>query len=82
MAASQARLLTITARLNNIELQSQNISNAKIRLANATDQASDKYVKALNKTQYLFNTYNANGDIVSYDLSGAALTQYGELKNQ
>ena len=82
MAASQARLLTITARLNNIELQSQNISNAKIRLANATDTASDKYVKALNKTNYVYNNYNLSGQLVSTNLTGAALTQYGELKNQ
>lgn len=82
MAASQARLLSITARLNNIELQSQNISNAKLRLADSTDKASDKYVKALNKTHYLYNTYNASGDVVSTALTGAALTNYGELKNQ
>ena len=82
MAASQARLLSITARLNNIELQSQNISNAKLRLADSTDAASDKYVKALNKTHYLYNTYNASGDVVSTALTGAALTNYGELKNQ
>jgi len=82
MAASQARLLSITARLNNIELQSQNISNAKLRLADSTDAASDKYVKALNKTHYLYNTYNATGDVVSTALTGASLTNYGELKNQ
>ena len=82
MAASQARLLSITARLNNIELQSQNISNAKIRLANATDTASDKYVRALNKTNYVYNNYNVAGQLVSQNLTGTALTQYGELKNQ
>ena len=82
MAASQARLLSITARLNHIELQSQNISNAKIRLSDDTQDASDAYVKALNKTQYLYNYYNTSGDTVSQQLTGAALTQYGELKNQ
>lgn len=82
MAASQARLLSITTRLNHIELQSQNISNAKIRLSDDTQDASDAYVKALSKTQYLFNNYNSSGDLVSQSLTGAALTQYGELKNQ
>ena len=33
MAASQARLLTITARLADNELKSQSINNAKMRLA-------------------------------------------------
>lgn len=82
MAASQARLLTITARLNHIELESQNLSNAKIRLSDSTQKASDKYVKALNKTEYLYNTYNAKGEMITQDLTGAALTNYGELKNQ
>lgn len=82
MAASQARLLSITARLNHIELQSQNISNAKIRLSDDTQEASDAYVKALNKTQYMYNSYNMSGDLVSQNLTGAALTEYGELKNQ
>lgn len=82
MAASQARLLTITARLNHIELESQNLSNAKIRLSDNTQRASDKYIKALNKTEYLYNTYNAKGEMITQDLTGAALTNYGELKNQ
>lgn len=82
MAASQARLLTITARLNHIELESQNLSNAKIRLSDNTQKASDKYIKALNKTEYLYNTYNAKGEMITQDLTGAALTNYGELKNQ
>ncbi len=82
MAASQARLLTITARLNHIELESQNLSNAKIRLSDNTQKASDKYIKALNKTEYLYNTYSAKGEMITQNLTGAALTNYGELKNQ
>lgn len=82
MAASQARLLTITARLNHVELESQNLSNAKIRLSDSTQKASDEYIKALNKTEYLYNNYNEAGEFVSTNLTGAALTTYGELKNQ
>lgn len=82
MAASQARLLTITARLNHIELEAQNVSNAKIRLSDKTQEASDEYIAALNKTEYLYNYYDGSGEKISMSLTGSALTTYGELKNQ
>ncbi len=82
MSASQARLLTITARLNHVELESQQLSNSKIRLSDSTQRASDEYIKALNRTEYLYNTYNSAGEKVTQVLTGAALTNYGELKNQ
>ena len=74
MSASQARLLSITTRLNHIELESQNVSNSKIRLSQKTQDASDKYIKALNSTQLLYNTYDASGEQISQSLTGAALT--------
>ena len=58
------------------------MSNAKIRLSDSTQKASDKYVAALNKTEYQYNYYNAAGEKITMDLTGAALTEYGELKNQ
>lgn len=82
MAASQARLLTLTARLNHIELESQGVTNSKIRLSDKTQQASDEYIKALSKTELLYSTYNSQGEIVNQKLTGAALTTYGSLKNQ
>ena len=82
MSASQARLLSITARINHVELETQYLSNAKIRLSDSTQKASDKYVAALNKTEYQYNYYNAAGDKITMPLTGAALTTYGELKNQ
>ena len=82
MAASQARLLTITARLNHVELEAQNVSNAKIRLSDKTQEASDEYIEALNKTEYLYNYYDGSGEKISMSLTGSALTTYGELKNQ
>ena len=40
MSASQARLLSLTARLSDNEHSGQNISYAKIRLADQTEQAN------------------------------------------
>lgn len=82
MSASQARLLTVTARLNHIERESQSATNSKIRLSSKTQQASDEYIKALNRSDLLYSTYNAQGDIVNEKLTGNALSFYGPLKNQ
>ncbi len=48
LAASQARLLTLTSRLSSIELREQMLANSKILLANDSEEVSNKYTKALN----------------------------------
>ena len=60
LAASQARLLTITSRLHDIELKQQNISNQKMRLANESDEVSTAYSKALNTQRFTLNNGTSN----------------------
>ena len=48
LAASQARLLTITSRLSSVELRQQRIAMDKMRLANDQQGVSEKYTNALN----------------------------------
>ncbi len=48
LAASQARLLTITSRMSNNELRQQRIAMDKMRLASDSDKVSQKYSEALN----------------------------------
>ena len=82
MAAGQARLLSITARINHNELRAQQITNAKLRLSDSTQAASDEYIKALNDTQLQFISYDASGNKMTSALTGNSLSYYGELKNQ
>ena len=49
MSASQARLLSITVRINDVEYKSQQISNTKLRLADEAEQLATNYTNALNK---------------------------------
>ena len=51
MAASQARLLSITARLTNNENSGQSISYSKQRLADQTQQITNEYNEALEATK-------------------------------
>lgn len=49
MAASQARLMSLTARLSDLEFRAQAVQNDKIRLADLGTVASQKYSKALDQ---------------------------------
>ena len=50
MAASQARLLTITARMHDVEYHAQSIQNAKIQLSTQSDEVYNEYLDALDAT--------------------------------
>ena len=80
--SSNARLLSITARLTSNEYESQQISNAKMRLATKSQEASAEYLAALSSTDYAFMTFDAQGNALNIPLTAAVLYQYGESKNQ
>ena len=63
MSASQARLLYLTAQMNNLSLKGQQVSDAKTRLAMDSQEAQQAYVDALNSTNLYLNTdvYTNNG---------------------
>lgn len=82
LSASQAKLLSITARLSDNELRSQTITSAKMALANRTTEASREYIDALNATNLIYSTYDLNGNKSYVDLTGTQLSQYAPLKNQ
>ena len=72
MSASQARLLSITSRINDIEFKSQQISNVKIRLADESEQVAQDYTKALNKTKLTYTSYTS-GSAQKIDLNSTNL---------
>ena len=82
LAASQARLLSITARLTHNETQSQLITNAKLRLADKSNEASQEYIEALNATKFVYTNYTENGNRSTQDLNFGAVNQYNSFKNQ
>ncbi|MBR1680794.1 hypothetical protein IJ707_03280 [bacterium] len=72
MSASQARLLSITSRINDIEFKSQQISNVKVRLADESEQVAQDYTKALNKTKLTYTSYTS-GSAQKIDLNSTNL---------
>lgn len=82
LAASQARLLSITSRMADNELRSQIINNAKMRLTSESSQASEEYVDALNRTQLMMKNYNTAGESQYQNLTFNSLTSYSSYNNQ
>ena len=72
MSASQARLLSITARLSDNENSGQSISYSKQRLADQTEQLNAEYNEALSATKLTvltgFNGADAQYTDISYNL--------------
>lgn len=77
MSASQARLLSLTSRLSDLELKAQNIDNSKIRLSQAEAVASENYEKALNKQKVTILDADTSGTYV--DANAYNLTTYGAI---
>ena len=61
MAASQARLLAITARIHDVEYQAQSIQNAKVQLSTQSDQVYNEYLKALEDSTLVINSLSPDG---------------------
>ncbi len=79
MAAGQARLLSITARLTDNENTGQALSYSKQRLADETEQVNATYNEALNATKLTVLT-GFNGSVPNYtDVSYALMTGYNTV---
>ena len=59
LAASQARLLTITSRKADCEFQSMQLSHEKIALSRDMEKISDEYQAAMNKTKLVYDYYGS-----------------------
>ena len=70
LAASQARLLTITSRKSNATFESMRLSHQKLALARNLTDVSNEYQNALGKTKLFYDFYG-NGsteNLMSYGL--------------
>lgn len=70
LSASQARLLTITARKADCEFQSMQLSHQKIALSRDMENISNAYQEALNQTKLVYDYYGTGTSQMdlTYDL--------------
>lgn len=80
LSASQARLLTITARKSDCEYASMRLSHQKIALSRDMDIVSAEYQDAINQTKLVYDFYGNNSKVnpLSYNLlmTPSALNDY------
>ena len=82
LAASQARLLTLTARIHDVEYQAQMIQSAKLDLAIKEDEVYRRYTEALDAQSLTFKTDNGNTVMASFNnLCGLASINNGMNRN-
>ena len=67
MAASQARLLTLTARIHDVEYMAQSIQNAKLALATQEDQVYQEYLAALDESTLTVKNYKGEPVSATFD---------------
>lgn len=67
LAASQARLLLLTGRKDDIEAQMMSIANQKLSLSRQSAELSHEYTDALNAVKLTWSTNGSTVDL-SYDL--------------
>ncbi|MBQ8669552.1 hypothetical protein IJ472_07205 [bacterium] len=79
MAASQARLLSITARISNNEMEQQSLAYSKQRLSDNSEQINDAYLDALAKTKYQVLTGYNNSEATYADLTYNQLTSFNSV---
>lgn len=81
MSASQCRLLSLTSRMSDLEYEAQVISNAKIRLAEQSEQAATNYSNALNKQKLVVATgVNSTTGATTYaDATASLLMNYNAI---
>ncbi len=80
MAASQARLLTLTSRLHDIEYKAQNIQSQKVALATQKDEVYEDYLAALDAKKIQVAYLNADGKRSFVDANFSTLCGYSDTR--
>lgn len=76
MSASQARFLSITARMHDLEYQAQTIENAKLTLSDDMNAAYDEYCNGINATKYQLKVITG-GEVDKVDLTYTTMVASG-----
>lgn len=79
LAASQARLLTLTSRQHAIEYKAQKLEAEKLQLANDSDQVYNTYLNSLDATKVQYRIVNNDGTTAFSNATFGDLKQAGFL---
>ena len=77
LAASQARLLNLTARMHDIEYKAQNLQSQKLQMANDSTAVYKEYEAALNEQKVQLKHIGSDGSAMYKDVTGTDLQAAG-----
>ena len=81
MSSSQARLLSLTGRMHDIEYKAQHLQAQKLQMANESTAVYKEYENALNMTKLQKSIINSDGTAKYIDLSLNTLAPSMYVKN-
>ena len=77
LSSSQARLLTLTSRMHDIEYKAAKLEAQKLQMANESRKAYDDYLVALDATKIQMKTINTDGSLNYVDATYNLLKENG-----
>ena len=72
LSSSQARLLTLTSRMHQIEYKAAKLEAQKLQMANESTRVYEEYLDALEATKVQVKTLNSDGSASYKDISSYA----------
>ena len=69
LSSSQARLLTLTARMHQIEYKAARLENMKLQMANESRRVYEDYLDALDKTKIQVKHLTTDGSVTYKDIT-------------
>ena len=82
MSSSQARLLSLTARMHQIEYKAAKIEAMKLQMANESSRVYNEYLNALDKTKFEAKFLNNDASVNYIPFSAQDVYTYAKLPNQ
>ena len=82
MSSSQARMLTLTARLHQVEFGVARLQDYKLQMARESSRVYSDYLNALDATKNVAYVLQSDGTMGEIPLTAAAIYTYGTLDDQ
>ena len=82
MSSSQARLLTFTARMHDIEYKAARLEAQKLQMANESRRVYEDYLTALDKQKFVAKTIMPDGSIGDIPFTANTVYTRGHFREQ
>ena len=82
MSSSQARLLTLTGRMHDIEYKAAKLEAQKLQMANESKRVYNDYLNALDSNKFVCKSMTGDGSLCDMPFTANTIYSYGQFRNQ